>query len=94
MRFTIYNDEKTGTEISLKIDPILKKDISLEFRYKLGAVEIPAGYELGAVEIPAGDEQSFSTCSDDAIVGFTDDSIVGFTDDSIVGSADVFNVFS
>ena len=79
MKFTLYGDDKTG--ISIHVDPIIKKDIRLEFRY-----------ELGAVEIPTGDEQSFSTGSDDASVGFTDDSN-SFYDDAIVGSADVFDVF-
>ena len=80
MGFTIYGDDKTG--ISIHIDPIFKKDIRLEFRY-----------ELGAVDIPTGDEQSFSTGYDDAIVGFADDSH-SFYDDAIVESADVFNAFS
>ena len=61
MGVTIYGDDKTG--ISIHIDPIFKKDIRLEFKW-----------ELGAFERPTGDEQSFSTCSDDAIVGFIDDS--------------------
>ena len=37
MEFTIYGDDKTGISI--------KKDIRLEFRWELGAVDVDYGYD-------------------------------------------------
>lgn len=57
VEFTIYGNDKTG--ISIEFDPIIKKDIRLEFRWELGAVD---------VNYDCDDYSGY----DDAVVGFAD----------------------